>query len=254
MAAPVEILYVDDRRLHSYVDQITDSPLETTSTAKIDTQLGLIGPSLGARFERQAWPRRTIDAIRTLDRHLDQHGLVQRGRPGGEDHKRPWVRETCMAYKVEVLTECTAIADCSNLVFWHSPPPEDTNSNKSWCRPGALCLMQDGRLGDATRQPGGAPLGGAPRSVFSLLYALIRDLRTRPERPRELMVHRNDRAVLQHCNEFATDPRELLMQWGCRVSDARRIQSVYRVRTGGMDYFSDLWSTFAYAIWICEAN
>ena len=81
--ALVEYLYVDDKRLDSYFEQIF-SPVTYDKVPEWDAEIGLTGPKGGGKQVRSARPFTTPEKIPTLTKHLEDEELVTSGRGPGK--------------------------------------------------------------------------------------------------------------------------------------------------------------------------
>ena len=99
----VEPLYVDERRLDTYVDQI-GSPITYTDKIPIwKAALNLLGPSAEVTQQRTGRVRTRPEKIKYLLDHLTKHDLLDQGRFTGREAFSPNAKlfrlETCWAVK-----------------------------------------------------------------------------------------------------------------------------------------------------------
>lgn len=258
-----EYLYVDDRRVNSYLEQISSTD---TYDRVPSLQFGVSGdgnPSMRFEYSKQRRPKNQHALVTELVSHLDRRGKLGRARPrwgdsSEADPEPTFVLETCEA--VKVLFPDTKGDAGSGVVAWLSEWPTDRRAHA--LRPaGVLCMIEDATSDDRVHR--------ASFSSYSWLLALLHQLHLQPTRTALaaqfsfaqdgeygfdlLAAHHElhpDAAV------FRPNPVQWLKQKGCVVSpEPRRVTALYRIRNQSTDEIATVTlpenftiSTFAYAI------
>jgi hypothetical protein len=104
----VEYLYVDEKRLDTYFEQIS-SPVTYEKVPEWNAEISITGPKAGGKQARFARPYTTHEKISALTKHLEDKGLVEYERPGAKKAKdlgRMFRIERCRAKRVFIPPEC----------------------------------------------------------------------------------------------------------------------------------------------------
>lgn len=265
-----EYLYVDDRRLNAYVEQISP-PITYDKVPVWRTEVGIIGPKAGATQERRARTLTRHEKVEALLNHLIASKVLHSSRPRlsdrhrlSERHDEPlseFVLETFMAVRIEIPANVQPEPAGKSLALWVSHPAETKNTDES--ASGILCLLEDFHYSDKT------PFNGYDNSAFSLLWSLawslrneISDLVIGKEFPRvsggdDSWENRIDvwHGSKHHMEDFIANPIASLESWGCIAGPLRSVRSLYRIREYGPEQ-GDLRksvSIFGYPIVIMSA-
>jgi len=97
--ALVEYLYVDEKRLDTYFEQIS-SPVTYDKVPMWNAEIGLTGPKAGGAQQRFARPFTTHEKISKLTEYLEDKGHVEYGRSSGKKEGTTFRIETCQAKRV----------------------------------------------------------------------------------------------------------------------------------------------------------
>ncbi len=265
-----DYLYVDERRLNSYLEQFSDT--DTYDKVRVgEVGLGPTGPSYRNRAEKHRRPKTQHARVAELLSYLQRTGKVSGERPcwvndSREDIATPRFRlEQCDATRVLVPCAERAGAPSEGVMIWVSPWPLDRR-NDVLRRPGVLCLIEDAShdershrtsfssytwvlslLHQLTLQPTTTLLGGQYLSNSSGEYT-FHIMAPGPQ-------------VWEESDVFRRDPLGWLAAKGCKVSpQPRRIEVLYQLRNVAVDDVGirtepDFTiSTFAYAIAIWAAS
>jgi len=266
MDEPIEYLYVDERRLSSYVEQIA-GPVVNDRHRETTFALGFTGPQVQSSGRAIIRPRTTHEKLRTLTERLVDANRLGFGRAGGELFELR--RSAIVDFKVERCMARRAVLPGHNdllpAILWFSMVPEShpdarilglvasddayTESEAHFAE-GPLFLIEDFPLTDEPR----------PRlySAYSALEALLEDYRN--ERRDTLLshLHATERRMHQSGNAawFGNDATTALREIGARVSDPRMIDTLYRIRVKSVEgvYGEGTYTTFAYPICIAEPS
>jgi hypothetical protein len=280
--ALVEYLYVDEKRLDTYFEQISP-PVTYDKVPEWNAEISFTGPKGGGKQARFARPYSRHEKIAKLTKHLEDEGLVGGGRqsflePSGEDpgsYRHVFHIETCQATRVSIPTtrlDSTPV----NLSLWisfidrrllqpmsqeHSDPM--TQLNPQLRKPWNLYLLEDYRGNDES------PLGLSTYSSLSLLLGSdeLRSEEARSEEARwgprlsdqrpQLFLEFGDHEdeVWAFHRSYSVDPTEAFSQLGAQVGSPRQIRTLYRVRAHFVDLDSDPrtnLATIGYPIFIAE--
>lgn len=247
----VEYLYVDERRLCSYFEQIS-GPVHYDKVPSLFAGIGLAGPRAEAAQTRHGRPFTTHEKVRFLCDHLRKNAQVYTGRPWRDESL--FCFETCRAMPLRIPPQPQESPQFKGLRLWVSPWPggnevDFRRERTRGSRP--LYLLEDAEGSDT-------PLV-MRMSSYSLLRVLFKEYRhdvlrtTLAGRAAEV-----DRLPEYH--GFASGPTDLmrnLCRWGAMVGDARFVTVLYRVRRLFGETFrrsQSGWSVFAYPILIVEGE
>jgi len=255
-----EYLYVDSRRLDSYLEQI--GPPVTYDKVPIWHAEISLSPKAKATQERRGRTLTQHEKVEALLKHLKTEELVYNDRPAlpqrthSADPLFPletypdlperrhcadkhFVFETCPAVRFEVPGRLLPDGNRKKLSLWVSlaNPEGSEQSQAGGCRPGILCLLEDFRLDDAA-----SPHFQGP-SALSVLWAIteslgkhISDLVLTDELSRVGSKGMDKGRVFNKCLiDFAKDPIVSLKSWGCIDGPLRRIHTLYRIREYGVE-------------------
>ncbi len=233
----VEYLYVDTKRLDSYVEQIC-SPVKYDKVPVWNAELSVFGPKAVATQERHARKLTQHEKIEILRNHLNDGGFVAAERPSNRDCK-DFVLETCRATQIIIPAEKGQLQH-SGLRLWVSESLKGPEYNP---RTGLLCLLEDYSRSDE-EAPVYAPLC---RSAYTVLESLLSSVLAHPRST--ILV---DLSFWEHADAFITDPLAKLHALGCSAGGTRSVETLYRVREFGEDDFDETRrvTTFGYPIYI----
>lgn len=264
----VEYLYVDERRLDAYVEQI-GPPVryDRTPTWEGDEPDTCPGAAGTGGVQNQRLTR--SEKAELLLQHLQENDLLGTFRPTPTTSDYPadssfperfWPRdfvyETCTVRKVVVPAKRDSGPESRSLVLWLSPTIDDEGEpgdSDRLCRlrrtfkAGMLCLIADWSQADA------APYFAAA-SGYSFMHTLLSGLSS--ESPRTVLAGSEGFAVTktEAVVPFFADPFGTLSDLGCAIGIARRVRVLYRVREtslyNGPESGIVLLGMFAYPIFI----
>lgn len=256
-----EYLYIDNRRLDMYLEQI-GPPVTYDRVPTYRAELSTTGPRVGATQERRGRTPTKHEKVQSLLKHLNTEELVYNGRPAlpqrrhsadrlsafetysdlperGHGADRHFVFETCSAVRLEVPERLQPDGNRKKLFLWVSlPNPEGSEQSQAGGdRPGILCLLEDFHLDDeASPYFRGLSALSVLWSITDSLGKRISDLILPDELTR---VESKDRGVgdvhNQRLIDFAKDPIESLKSWGCIAGRLRSIQALYLIRDYGVE-------------------
>jgi hypothetical protein len=122
--ALVKYLYVDERRLDAYFEQIS-SPVTYDKVLVWEASLTITSPGAEGSQQRFARPYTTHEKITKLTKHLEDKGLVAYERPGYQDpvdieDREAFRIETCRAKRVFIPPDHGQPPDVAALNVWIS--------------------------------------------------------------------------------------------------------------------------------------
>lgn len=264
-----EYLYIDKRRLDSYLEQLSSTKTKSHSSS-LEGSLSLTDVSVSCRRVVELRDKTDHEKITELIEGLDRTGQLGYRRPSlvcgeREDVDLPdFVLETCDAVRIGVPASETSRFE-EGAVIWLSEWPL-IRGTKVIRPPGVLCIIQD-LTSDDRRYRAGFSFSG-----YTWVVALLKQLRQQPCDTRLLQEYEfgstNDysfdlmsaQQLLQKdmCS-VRRDPVKWLEAKGCKIlSLERRVSALYRIRNLGIDEIDTqnreedfTVSTFAYgiAIW-----
>lgn len=252
-----ELHYVDVTRVDRYLDQLSARKrglLKWPSIeAKITWPIEIKGSTA---LEKNNSTFKKIDKLRKALEESDQLAFI---RPDGDHIERPFVSETCTAYRVSIPSS----ADLSKpaLSFWLSTVKVNKSKNIY------LVLLEDFRASDKD------PTSFFHTSSYSLLVSLVAHARNQvtsslagfdiPDAPypnpyAKFGTDTHPETLSQWANakgslyDFIANPSTLFARWKCSISQERRIEAVYRVREWGPEAATsnEHVSIFGYPLWI----
>ncbi|WP_161634956.1 hypothetical protein [Leptolyngbya sp. Heron Island J] len=216
----VEYLYVDHRRLDSYVEQFMS--LQTFDKVPVwKAGMGLTGLRVEGTQQQQARPLTTHEKVMALNDYLTKGNHVSYGRWHGKAEKPPtFIIEECKATKIFIPAKDTSIGTFTGMTIWFSESGDkDAGSN--------LILLEDLLEYD---QENSKPFYSRQSSYTWLLFLLdqvskdiraslgLENLNRRIHQYRRL-----HRSLLQGNLAF-------LRQFGCDLAQSREICTLYRIR------------------------
>jgi len=231
-----EYLYIDNRRLDSYVQQIS-SGIVYDKVPQWQAGVSLAGPKLEgtqASFARELTSHEKVTLL--LD-YLTEKDLVLTQRPVGGSEVKDFAIEDCLARRFLIPPR-------------EEPPPASTGL-AMWVSPG-LYLLEDFPRRD--EPPDTESLYSSPASVLAMLLLHLE------EELRDTIVATawhdetlDDRLLF----DFAANPSDLLAELGARPGAPRAIRSLYRVRWvvrnwGARRAFAI--ATIGYPIFVAESS
>jgi len=263
-----DYLYLDHRRLNSYLDQISSTTTHD-KTRTLRLSVSLTAPSIQTESATRQRDKTDHEKVCELIEYLDGNGHLGRRRPGlirtdHDDVETPdFVLEECDCVRV-LIPPVDGAQPERGVVVWLSLWPL-TREEKAIRPPGLLCIIQDTTLDDTRHR------AGFSHSGYTWLQALLYQLHQQssetqlaalyPLSPIGDYLHDLMGAQLYLQHEMAVlrpDPLGWLKAKGCLLSSARRIAALYRIRNVGSDEIGTenrledfMISTFAYgvAIW-----
>jgi hypothetical protein len=200
-----EYLYIDHRRLDSYIEQL-GPPVVYDKVPVWSAELSITGPKASGSQNRPSRPMTEHEKIQSLVKYLEENPPLQKSRP--------FDLETCMARRILISSGAKASPD---FAIW-------LNLEKSKDR-GGLCLVEDAR-------PGDSPSSAVPyTTAYTLLTALFGHMRDGFKN----LIMGLDEKHAQETGEhpmvwFSNDPIGVLRKYGCVIPAERRIRSLYRKR------------------------
>lgn len=216
----VEYLYVDQRRLDAYFQQISSShKLQKIPVWK--AEIGLLGPKVVAEQGQVAGSFTTHDKVRRLVDYLWSKGLLDPERPSATDYSREFRLETCLATRLLLPPSPGAPQGFLGLSLWISDSPE-SQPDADWLK---LYLLEDYSGPDGYYQ-------GSALSILNWMY----EAWTHEFYDTVVHVALSQQAPGAHFNarlehRMASDPVGFMTVLGARIGLSRRITVLYRVRT-----------------------
>jgi hypothetical protein len=128
--ALVEYLYVDEKRLDTYFEQIS-SPVTYDKVPMWNAEIGLTGPKAGGAQQRFARPFTTHEKISKLTEYLEDKGHVEYGRSSGKKEGTTFRIETCQAKRVFIPPDRGQPPDVGALNVWISAVPRTREELKA---------------------------------------------------------------------------------------------------------------------------
>jgi len=254
-----EYLFVDEKRLDVYASQVNPSGGIVEKAKELSAGLDLRGPSVNAKQNERVRALTRQEKAALIQDHLVKASSLRHQRPDSDSQGSVFVLEKCSAAKVIVPRTTAEELGTPGFVFWLS------QSHQHDKPPGMLCLLEDFDLDD------GPAISFRGASTYTVLQSLVYYTRKKMTetvlgtyvpndphpnpytsfegKPSSLAEYHN---VQPFCWDFVTDSRKLLTQWGCLVSQPRKIETLYRVREYGRDS-TNSWqvtTVFGYPIWI----
>jgi len=263
-----DYLYVDEKRLNSYLEQIgSTSTFRKAPSLKLS--LSLLGPKVTAEQATQLRNKNNHEKICELIEYFEGNGHLGHSRPAlihsyNEDVELPdFVLEECEAFRI-LIPSAEQSDSRSGIIMWVSEWPIERKM-KALRPAGLLCVIQDSTHDD-TRHSAGFSHSGYTW-LQALLYQLHKEkIKTELSTEYPLSAlggydwdimgfqdYLNNEAQL-----FRPDPLHWLKEKGCVLSTSRQIVTLYRIRNLGGDEIGTknkqedfTVSTFAYgiAIW-----
>ena len=238
----VEYLYVDERRLDAYIDQI-GPPVTYDKVPEWKVQMSLAGPRAEARQVRSGRPLTQHEKIEKLSDHLVEHGLLLHNCGVHDRGLFPWPMRTefiltkVVARRIFVPPKTGDGVEYPGITMWISDWSERGLQ-------GMLFLLEDYRRDDGRAMEGGT----AYSLLLSILFQLQKELQQtiigesfRIPASRTVSA-RTEQAI----RAFTANPYRTLEKMGCQVGGKRGIRSLYRIR----EYHET--EIFGYPIFIAE--
>jgi hypothetical protein len=232
----VEYLYIDEARIDSYFEQISD-PVKYDKVPVWKSGLALTGISVEAAQSRPQRPFTMHEKIITLRRYLQNEKLLAdrrevelHWREQGGTLEKPYFSERISARRM-ILKPGTLLEDTSHLAFWYSET-EESMSEESDATQGimrrTLLLIEDYFGGDDNRlfRFSGASMLTALTSAAADRYRATLQLDEGPnEPPRKIPFSKNTMRSFSSNN-----PLELLLGLGATLGPVREVSALYRLR------------------------
>jgi hypothetical protein len=216
-----DYLFVDQRRLDSYVDQVA-CPITYDKVPVWSATAALQSVGVNAVQSRVARPLSQVEKIRTLIEYLEKNTMLARGRPTIPDsaHRDPVFRlEQCYATRVLVPPKSEVDPKFGGLTIWTSEAlPANGAATDYWATTPLRCslfLMEDYPVGDGW----GCSYVSAYSSLLLLLDAAAQQLDRMGLIP-EL------RSLSE--SSFRKDPVKALIGIGARAGRRRQITALYK--------------------------
>lgn len=238
----IEYLYVDEKRLDSYFEQISE-PVAYDKVPIWRIALGLTGPQADGTQSRPARPFTRHEKASKLVEYLKKRRLVVPHRPWDRerwDAESPFRLESMDATRIYIPPR--EASQFNGLTVWFSGAPDENPEKPSGADDptGPLYLLQDYQVDDEIR----ATNVSAASALKTLFYEI------QGERS-EIIINGKPDSLLSTLNSrfpepdentfdrmFSSDPESFLTELGARVVDRRFIQCLYRVRRTLNDYYS----------------
>jgi hypothetical protein len=245
---PIEYLYLDQRRLDAYADQL-GLALRRDKSPAWNLGIGLSGPRVGASQGTTIRPASAHQKLAALLAHLDRRRGIRSGRLEvyPNDKEVLFRIETMPARRCRIPPRA-GLERQDGLNLWVSTLPDRPERvSASGDKAGALFLIEDYAGEEA------APMMLTGYSALLLLAQLFTN-----ELRRTVLGDRMEaiEAWLDRENElvrrFAVDPLGFVADLHAQIGPERRIRSLYRVR--GSCYHDYRRTMFAYPIAIREAG
>jgi hypothetical protein len=254
----VEYLYVDEKRVNSYFEQIS-SPVTYDKVPEWSADISITGPKAGGKQLRFARPYTMHEKISKLTEHLEAKGLTVSGRASEPEYMFPlrspkavFRHETCHARRIYIATG-QSDSSPSTLNLWISLMDRSASQAKSrdeW-QPGNLYLLEDYQGNDQPIRP----MGSAYSSLQMLFGSSLRGGSAFTGIDIDLRDALDDQELRKEfVRDFSVDPTVALSRLGAQVGPPREIHSLYRIRTTFLDEDIDTEhgsiTTFGYPIFI----
>ena len=240
----IEIIYVDTKRLDSYVEQL-GSPNTFDSIPIWGANLSLLGPSAGATQQRPIRKLTQIEQIRLVIRKLSKKGWVSMTSPTSSD--QIWGAKT-PAFCI----------DSFNATRVFLPPQEGTNFEgiMLWIarydvkekEDGLIIMMENVNTADQKKQY------LSSYSEFLLFSSYFEPQLLKTKIKKDFFHPNNEKA-------FLNDPISSFIGAGAQAIDKREITVLYRIRVATEknkleieDKDGAVFTTIAYPIVIAQGN
>ena len=221
----IEYLYIDERRLDEYFEQISP-PVMYDKVPIWKTVLGLFGPKVEATQSRPGRPFTTHEKVTRFHHHLKKDKLLIEHRPvepfemelrDDSNSSNQFRLEQMSAQRVRL----NKVDEDIEINIWVSLQP-DRQIKESRSAVGALFLIEDFRGNDdrVTRISG-----------FSSLWFLVQEMKPLIELANSNIFDQADKIE----DRFGEDPIGTLKDLGAQFGPSRRIQATYRIRVCGME-------------------
>lgn len=239
-----EYLYIDERRLNSYFEQIT-SPVAYDKVPVWNTGLSMIGPKAEGTQARFPRPYTSHEKLTELEQYLRENRELGEGRSKGfdardrTDRDKAFRIEECRSRRVYVPGKSTNSQDYPGLAIWIS-----LGWGKRYEGVGNLYLLE------------ALPRGDRGFDVWSGYSALSIMLEEAEEEFNSSVIaeklHRSNRNYDAFARRLAVAPFETLEALGCSTGPERNIRTLYRIRATVLDADSEqgLPTTVAYPVFI----
>jgi len=230
-----EYLYVDERRLESYFEQIS-SPLHYDQSPNWKFSLNLAGPSVETTLSKQGRQFTRHEKIMALIRHLEKNDLMEIYRPADEERRRTdkvFRLETCRAIRVHIAPEGETEFPGFGLWISYSPHPKHQNPKVSNYQAGALYLLEDFRDTDPPH-----PTTYSAYTALNLFCDVV-----------------GSEYSVENSTMFSSHPDKFFAALGAKIGKQRLIRTMYRIRatcndTDGQQFGAVV--TIGYPLFIAE--
>lgn len=252
-----EYIFVDKRRLDSYVDQIR-SPLTADKLPEWSVGLSLAGPKAGGSQKQVTRPLASHEKVEELLTHLRKHKWVTTGSPSTSHgiHTSPTFRiDTVTATRVFLPPTESARTDFNGLHIWFAHYDAKEAPGRNSDENGKLFLLED------ISEPDSSPHHFV--SAFSELLLL-----TGIHEPQLELCDAGHKLMVSSAEtQFASNPVGELLRLGAVPVLERDITVLYRIRTctdtsdgttkpfvESTEFVPSGFMTVGYPIVICEGS
>lgn len=230
--AIIEYLYIDQARLNSYFEQISD-PVAYDKVPHWKVALGLTGPKTEAMQARPGRAYTRHEKLKKLLTYLkDRRQLSTRRLAHLLDEETQFTIESMDARRAHIPAR-KGIPNFDGLNIWVSPKSDPQPKLYEFVPdPGALFLIEDYQCDDDN-------IWWDVISGYSSLLILVSALRTKIADTvlgREIADADSIGLPEGLSSSFTSDPIETLLSMGAKFGPPRRIRSLYRVRATCLDH------------------
>ncbi len=253
-----EELYLDTVRLNNYIERLFGTTETVDKTQKIGSEFALTGPKVTFGQDQRFRDLTNEEKISRFEDLLRRKNKMASLRPSERWGDTEFVLEHFEGIKIIVPQNAEPEKSSPAFVFWLALETEES---------GILCLLEDCRSDDDV------PYNYARASTYTVLQSLIHFARSKvrksilahqiPDRDQPNTYAKVDKThppslfhefhnVKDVLYDFVKSPLDLLREWGCIVSEPRKVYSLYRVREYGPEAAQSFTkvTTFAYPIYI----
>jgi hypothetical protein len=233
-----EYLYIDKRRLNSYIEQFR-SPVTRDKSLLWQAGISVSGP--GASIGQASNTRSLTDheKIELLLEHLQKTDQLGEGRNLDYHCETAFRLEQCCAQRAFIPPRPHASVPSKGIVLWIS-------YGDSVAGLGTLTLLED------------FPRSDNPEVVTLSAYSSLLVLFDEVDREvHSTVLHTRRRWTLKSRDRYNSDPIAFLKKTGCTIGPPRWIRALYRVRVAFLEVFSPgygLPGSFGYPVFITEAD
>jgi hypothetical protein len=249
--ALLEYLYIDERRLNSYLDQIAD-PVAYDKVPILNVGLKMTGPEAGATQARFGRQRTSHEKVQSLLDYIEKEDLlIDTAAASGADDPRGR-RETLFEIQKVRATRIfvpskSEVEAVPSLTLWFAKRGK-WSAERPQNREERLFLIEDFSGRDQL-----------PRHMtgYSALIMLLHDLRSQLSQSVLADEFNLTDPEERFRREFSQNPTQVLQSLGAKLGGAREITSLYRIRATLADSDSEprfIHTTIGYPIVIAAAS